>query len=114
MRISVIGCGYLARSTLRAWRGWAMIVVGVDVDADKVEQLSRGRAPFYEPVLDELLTELEESVGCGSPPRCPPPAGRKSTSSASEPRKNGAKTGRICALSTRPWKRWPARCPRAT
>src|SRR3954469_20730799 len=30
-------------------------VVGVDVDVDKVEALSRARAPFYEPGFEELL-----------------------------------------------------------
>jgi UDPglucose 6-dehydrogenase len=30
-------------------------VVGIDIDAAKIEQLSAGRAPFYEPGLPELL-----------------------------------------------------------
>lgn len=30
-------------------------VLGVDIDAEKVKQLSIGRAPFYEPGLDEIL-----------------------------------------------------------
>ncbi|HSN36959.1 MAG TPA: UDP-glucose/GDP-mannose dehydrogenase family protein, partial [Arthrobacter sp.] len=32
-------------------------VVGIDVDAAKVEQLGRGAAPFHEPGLDELLRD---------------------------------------------------------
>ncbi|MDQ1622582.1 MAG: UDPglucose 6-dehydrogenase, partial [Actinomycetota bacterium] len=36
-------------------------VVGIDVDEGKVAQLSAGHAPFYEPVLDDLLSELEQS-----------------------------------------------------
>lgn len=32
-------------------------VVGVDVDADKVAKLGRGKSPFYEPGFEELLAE---------------------------------------------------------
>lgn len=32
-------------------------VVGIDVDAGKVDQLARGAAPFHEPGLDELLRD---------------------------------------------------------
>jgi len=61
MRISVIGCGYLGAVHAACMAKLGHEVVGIDVDANKVEQLSRGQAPFYEPVLDELLSELEES-----------------------------------------------------
>ncbi len=61
MRISVIGCGYLGAVHAACMAKLGHDVVGIDVDANKVEQLSRGRAPFYEPVLDDLLSELEES-----------------------------------------------------
>src|SRR5665213_2753080 len=37
-------------------------VVGFDVDASKVELLSSGRAPFFEPGLPELLSS---SIGSG-------------------------------------------------
>ena len=33
-------------------------VVGLDVDADKVQALASGKAPFFEPGLDDLLTEM--------------------------------------------------------
>ncbi|MEQ4518943.1 UDP-glucose/GDP-mannose dehydrogenase family protein [Pseudarthrobacter sp. B907] len=61
MRISVIGCGYLGAVHAACMARLGHEVVGIDVDANKVEQLSQGQAPFYEPVLDELLSELEES-----------------------------------------------------
>src|SRR4051812_48944340 len=32
-------------------------VIGVDSNAAKIERLSAGRAPFFEPGLDELLTK---------------------------------------------------------
>ncbi|MDR1710605.1 MAG: UDP-glucose/GDP-mannose dehydrogenase family protein [Propionibacteriaceae bacterium] len=55
MRISVIGCGYLGAVHAAAMAALGHDVVGVDVDAAKVESLSRGEAPFFEPGLDELL-----------------------------------------------------------
>jgi len=61
MRISVIGCGYLGAVHAACLAKLGHDVVGIDLDAGKVAQLSAGQAPFYEPVLDELLSELEES-----------------------------------------------------
>ncbi|MGK0740668.1 UDP-glucose dehydrogenase family protein [Leucobacter sp. Z1108] len=56
MKISVIGCGYLGAVHAAAMASLGHDVVGVDVDAARVEQLSLGEAPFYEPGLGELLT----------------------------------------------------------
>ncbi|MCU1512600.1 MAG: rkpK [Arthrobacter sp.] len=61
MRISVIGCGYLGAVHAACLAKLGHDVVGIDLDAGKVAQLSAGQAPFYEPVLDELLSALEES-----------------------------------------------------
>lgn len=61
MRISVIGCGYLGAVHAACLAKLGHDVVGIDLDAVKVAQLSAGQAPFYEPVLDELLSALEES-----------------------------------------------------
>src|SRR6478736_6288267 len=61
MRISVIGCGYLGAVHAACMAKLGHDVVGIDVDEHKVAQLSAGHAPFYEPVLDELLSQLEES-----------------------------------------------------
>lgn len=36
-------------------------VVGIDVDARKIEQLSAASAPFYEPGLEELLREVQDT-----------------------------------------------------
>ena len=57
MRISVIGCGYLGAVHAATLASMGHSVVGIDVDAAKVEQLGRGAAPFYEPGLDELLRD---------------------------------------------------------
>ncbi|MFE4727223.1 UDP-glucose dehydrogenase family protein [Microbacterium sp. NPDC056736] len=57
MRISVIGCGYLGAVHAAAMASIGHEVVGVDVDVKKIDMLSRGEAPFFEPGLQEILTE---------------------------------------------------------
>jgi UDPglucose 6-dehydrogenase len=57
MKISVIGCGYLGAVHAATLASMGNNVVGIDVDAAKVEQLGRGFAPFFEPGLDELLQD---------------------------------------------------------
>lgn len=61
MRISVIGCGYLGAVHAACMARLGHDVVGIDVDATRVATLSGGHAPFYEPELDDLLTELEDT-----------------------------------------------------
>ncbi|WP_243225033.1 UDP-glucose/GDP-mannose dehydrogenase family protein [Microbacterium sp. CIAB417] len=55
MHLSVIGCGYLGAVHAAAMASIGHEVVGVDVDAGKIAALGTGRAPFFEPGLDELL-----------------------------------------------------------
>ncbi|MEX8032880.1 UDP-glucose/GDP-mannose dehydrogenase family protein [Microbacterium sp. 20-116] len=57
MRLSVIGCGYLGAVHAAAMASIGHDVVGIDVDERKIETLSRGEAPFFEPGLQEILTE---------------------------------------------------------
>ncbi len=61
MRISVIGCGYLGAVHAAAMAQLGHDVVGVDVDAAKVEALSNAQAPFFEPGLPELLADTAQS-----------------------------------------------------
>lgn len=61
MRLSVIGCGYLGAVHAAAMASIGHDVVGVDVDPRKIDALSRGQAPFFEPDLQELLTAGIES-----------------------------------------------------
>ncbi|KAF2415589.1 UDP-glucose/GDP-mannose dehydrogenase family protein [Microbacterium sp. B35-30] len=61
MRLSVIGCGYLGAVHAAAMASIGHDVVGIDVDRRKVDALSRGEAPFFEPDLQELLTAGVES-----------------------------------------------------
>ncbi|MGN6252676.1 MAG: UDP-glucose dehydrogenase family protein [Marmoricola sp.] len=53
--VSVIGCGYLGAVHAAAMAELGHTVIGVEADAERAALLEQGRAPFYEPELDELL-----------------------------------------------------------
>lgn len=57
MRVAIIGTGYVGLTTGVALAYLGHQVVGLDVDARKVEMLRQGKIPIYEPWLAEL-TEL--------------------------------------------------------
>ncbi len=55
MRLSVVGTGYLGATHAAGMADLGHQVIGVDVDAAKVELLNRGEVPFFEPGLSELV-----------------------------------------------------------
>ena len=55
LKLSVVGTGYLGATHAACMSSLGFAVVGVDTDAQKIAQLSRGELPFYEPGLDTLL-----------------------------------------------------------
>ena len=55
LKLSVIGCGYLGATHAACMSSLGFDVVGVDTDQSKVDLLSSGKLPFYEPGLDTLL-----------------------------------------------------------
>lgn len=57
MRLSVIGCGYLGAVHAAAMASIGHEVVGIDVDSRKIDTLSQGDAPFFEPGLQEILKD---------------------------------------------------------
>ena len=57
LKLSVIGCGYLGATHAACMSSLGFEVVGVDTDQNKVDALSRGELPFYEPGLDSLLAD---------------------------------------------------------
>ena len=61
MRISVIGCGYLGAVHAACMAKLGHDVVGIDVDAGKIAELSQAMAPFYEPGLEELLRDVQNT-----------------------------------------------------
>ncbi|MGA5002654.1 UDP-glucose dehydrogenase family protein [Streptomyces arboris] len=57
MKLTVIGCGYLGATHAACLAELGHDVLGMDSDRDKVQLLSSGRAPFFEPGLDDLLAQ---------------------------------------------------------
>ncbi|NPA15101.1 MAG: UDP-glucose/GDP-mannose dehydrogenase family protein [Deferribacteres bacterium] len=55
MKISVIGAGYVGVVTAACFAEFGNEVVCVDKVKEKVEALSEGKIPFYEPGLEELV-----------------------------------------------------------
>lgn len=55
LRLTVLGTGYLGATHAACMADLGFEVLGLDVDPAKVESLAEGRAPFYEPGLDEVL-----------------------------------------------------------
>jgi UDPglucose 6-dehydrogenase len=58
MKVGVIGTGHVGLVTCVTMAAIGHRVVGMDSDAEKMEQLQRGVAPFYEPGLQELLHQM--------------------------------------------------------
>ena len=61
MKLSVIGCGYLGAVHASAMAELGHDVVGIDIDARKIDQLAAGTPPFFEPGLPEILTSAMAS-----------------------------------------------------
>lgn len=55
MHIAVIGSGYVGLVTGACFAEFGVDVICVDVAADKIERLTRGDSPIYEPGLDQLI-----------------------------------------------------------
>lgn len=58
MKVSVFGLGYVGCVTAACLARSGHDVVGVDVNADKVDMVNDGRAPIVEPGLPELLQSV--------------------------------------------------------
>ena len=55
MKVAVFGLGYVGTVTAAGLASRGHEVVGVDVDAAKVEAIAQGRSPVVEPGIDELI-----------------------------------------------------------
>lgn len=67
LKITVIGTGYLGATHAAAMAELGFEVLGLDVVPEKIEMLTRGEVPMYEPGLEELLRRhvagIEGSTG---------------------------------------------------
>ena len=61
MKIALFGLGYVGAVSAACFAAAGHEVVGVDVDAGKVDLIRRGRSPVTEPGLDDLLAEQVRS-----------------------------------------------------
>jgi len=61
LRLTVIGTGYLGATHAACMAELGFEVLGVDVDKEKIDSLSRGELPIHEPGLPELLRKHTES-----------------------------------------------------
>jgi len=57
MKIAIIGTGYVGLVTAAGLAELGNQVIGTDKDGEKIDRISRGVVPIYEPGLDELLAE---------------------------------------------------------
>ncbi len=55
LRMTVIGTGYLGATHAACMAELGFEVLGVDTNAQRIEELSRGELPFHEPDLPDLL-----------------------------------------------------------
>ena len=61
LKLSVIGTGYLGATHAACMASLGFDVIGFDIEASKIDLLSKGKVPFYEPELEELLSEQIKS-----------------------------------------------------
>jgi UDPglucose 6-dehydrogenase len=61
LKLSVIGTGYLGATHAACMASLGFEVIGFDIEASKIDLLSKGKVPFYEPDLEELLSEQIKS-----------------------------------------------------
>lgn len=61
MKVTIIGAGYVGLVTGTGLAGLGHTVVCVDTDPRRVGAIENGKAPFFEPGLDELLAKARAS-----------------------------------------------------
>jgi len=61
MKICILGLGYIGLPTAALFATHGHEVVGIDINKDIVERVSKGEAPFDEPGLSELLEKALKS-----------------------------------------------------
>ncbi len=62
MKISIIGCGYVGTVTGVCFADLGNDIVFYDIDMEKLDHLSRGESPIYEPALDDLIQKNRQRL----------------------------------------------------
>lgn len=57
MTLTVIGTGFVGVVTAGVFASFGHTVYGLDVDEQKVKNLQKGKVPFFEPKLDDLVAD---------------------------------------------------------
>ena len=57
MKVTVIGTGFVGVTSSVVYASFGNEVVGLDVDESKIFSLNKGKVPFYEPKLKEMLAQ---------------------------------------------------------
>ncbi|MEO8581235.1 MAG: UDP-glucose/GDP-mannose dehydrogenase family protein [Patescibacteria group bacterium] len=57
MTLTVIGTGFVGVVTAGVFASFGHTVYGLDVDEKKISKLQKGKVPFFEPKLDDLVKE---------------------------------------------------------
>ena len=61
MNVTVIGTGFVGVVTSAVLASFKNQVIGLDIDPKKIEMLEKGKVPFFEPGLEELLVQTQET-----------------------------------------------------
>lgn len=61
MHICIIGTGFVGVVSAAVYASFGNQVVGLDIDENKVAALRQGHVPFFEPNLEELLIEQQQT-----------------------------------------------------
>ncbi|WP_292520007.1 UDP-glucose/GDP-mannose dehydrogenase family protein [Methanoculleus sp.] len=62
MKISIVGCGYVGTVTGVCFADFGHDIVFHDIDRKKLDYLDRGKAPIYEPSLEDLIRKNRERL----------------------------------------------------
>lgn len=61
MKVAVIGTGFVGVVSAAVYASFGHQVIGLDIDENKINLLKKGQVPFYEPGLQELLLQQQQT-----------------------------------------------------